>query len=312
MKPATGKWAGICLGICFGMATVTAAAAETTRYVVLVDGGKQAGRQVVTHGDDGVTEFEFEFVFKDNGRGPELKERFTLAADGTFQTYQVSGTSTFGALVEESFKRDGDRVQWKSKSDEGGKTVAGTALYVPLGGTPAGFSVAIGTLARRDDGKLPLIPGGTLSMRKVVEAQVDNGDATQTVQLVAMTGIGLTPTFAWATTGETPRLFAYIYPGFLQMVEQGWEVNADALEARQKQAEGEALVELQRRLAHPLAGSLLIRNARVFDSEHAALDAVSDVLVEGGRIVSIAATEDKPITANRTIDADGRVRRDPV
>ena len=36
-------------------------------------------------------------------------------------------------------------------------------------------------------------------------------------------------------------------PGFLQLIEEGWEANADALETRQKQAEGEALVDLQKR-----------------------------------------------------------------
>ena len=38
-------------------------------------------------------------VRTDNGRGPELSERYTLAGDGTFQTYEVEGESTFGAPV---------------------------------------------------------------------------------------------------------------------------------------------------------------------------------------------------------------------
>ena len=38
-----------------------------------------------------------DFIFKDNGRGPELKEEYTLAADGTFTRYHAKGTSTFGA-----------------------------------------------------------------------------------------------------------------------------------------------------------------------------------------------------------------------
>ena len=62
---------------------------------------------------------------------------------------------------------------------------------------------------------------------------------------MAITGVGLTPTFVWATTEPTPRLFAFIFPGFLQLIEEGWQQSADALETRQKQAEGEALVDLQ-------------------------------------------------------------------
>ena len=51
-------------------------------------------------------------------------------------------------------------------------------MYSALGGTPDGFSVAMAALAKRSDGKLPLIPSGTLSVRKVAEAEVAHGRAT--------------------------------------------------------------------------------------------------------------------------------------
>ena len=301
-------------GLAVGLYLCSAAALaeQTIRYVALVDGGKQAGQQVVTLGDDGVTRVEF--VFKDNGRGPELKEQFTLAPDGTYQTYQVAGSSTFGAPVDESFARTGDHVRWKSTSDDGEQALTGTALYSPLGGTPQAMSVALGALARRADGKLPLIPSGTLTMRRVVEAKVTSEAGTQTVDLVVLTGTGLTPTFAWATRGEASRLFAFIYPGFLQLIEDGWQGNAAALETLQKQAEGQVLVDLRKRLAHPLAGSTVIRNARVFDSESATLGPMSDVLVRDGRIVSVRSNEapgskdaEPPTAADNVVEAGGRV-----
>ena len=47
---------------------LTASAAETTRYVALVNGGKdKAGHQWVTR--DG-NRYKVDFIFKDNGRGP--------------------------------------------------------------------------------------------------------------------------------------------------------------------------------------------------------------------------------------------------
>lgn len=282
-----------------------AAAAETIRYVALVDGGTKAGEQVVRKDDDGTTHVDF--IFKDNGRGPELKEEYKLAADGTYSQYKVTGTSTFGAKVDETFSRTGDSAEWKSTSDQGKQSVSGTALYSALGGTPEGFSVAMSALAKRGDGKLPLIPSGTLTVRKVADAEVVRGSDKRTVQLVAMTGVGLTPTFAWATTDADPRLFAFIYPGFLQLIEEGWESNAMALETRQKQAEGEVLIGMEQRLAHPLAGTTLIRNARVFDSEKATLGAASDVLIRDGRIVSLSDSGGEKAKADNVIDAGGKV-----
>ncbi|GAB3383256.1 amidohydrolase family protein [Lysobacter fragariae] len=279
-------------------------AAQTLRYVALVDGGKQAGHQIVTTGDDGVTRVDY--LFKDNGRGPELKEEFTLAPDGTFATYKVTGSTTFGAPVDESFKRDGDKVSWKSTSDQGEMTIKGTAFYSALGGTPADISPALAALSRQADGKLPLIPGGSLSMRKLAQMDVVRGNEHRNVQLLAITGIGLTPQFVWATTDAEPRLFAFIFPGFLQLIEEGWDANAAAMETRQKQAEGEALVQLHDNVSHKLAGTTLIRNARVFDSEKATLGAASDVLVRDGRIVSVAATGGNA-KADNVIDAGGKV-----
>lgn len=283
----------------------SALAAETLRYVALVDGGKQAGVQTVSVGDDGTTRVDF--IFKDNGRGPELKEEFRLRADGTYDRYHVKGASTFGAPVDETFTRDGDTGTWKSTSDSGKHAFTGTALYTPLGGTPASMSVALAALAKRPDGKLPLVPSGTLTQRIVTSMDITSGKKMQTVDLLALTGIGFTPSFVWVTRGAEPRLFAYIYPGFLQLIEDGWQGSANALEARQKTAEREALVALQQRLAHPLPGTTLIRNARVFDSEKAVLGAASDVVVRDGRILSVSPVGQSRVAADNVVDAGNRV-----
>ncbi|MBW8809056.1 MAG: amidohydrolase family protein [Lysobacter sp.] len=294
----------LCLvpGLSVAFAT-TALAAQTTRYLALVDGGKQAGQQVVTRADDGTTTVEF--VFKDNGRGPELKETYTLADDGTYRTYAVQGTSTFGAKVDESFQRNGDQVSWKSKSDSGQTTVPGVGLYAPLGGTPAGISVALGALAKHD-GKLPLLPNGTLSSSKLGEAKVTRDGKTQTVQLLALAGQGFTPNFVWATSDAQPRLFAFIFPGYLQLIEEGWQANAAALETQQKAAEGKLLVDLRKKLGHRFAGTTVLRDVRVFDSEHATLGAATDVVIADGKIVSVGKADPK-LKADRVVDGGGKV-----
>lgn len=280
-------------------------AAETIEYLALVDGGKQAGHQTVVHGDDGVTRVDF--LFKDNGRGPELKEEYVLAADGTFATYAVKGTSTFGAPVDESFRVENGVAIWKSTSDAGEQPLTAGAAYSPLGGSPQSLAVAFSALGRRADGKLPLIPSSTLTMRTVTEVEVVKDTETRKVQLVMLTGIGFTPTFFWATVGPQPRMFAFIFPGYLQLIEAGWQANGPALEARQKEAEAEALSDLQRRLSHPLRGTTLIRNARVFDSEHATLGPASDLLLENGRIVSISGGGEEAARVDHVVDAGGRV-----
>jgi len=290
--------------LCLFCAAAAASAGETTKYEALVDGGKPAGHMNVERGDDGTVRVDF--IFKDNGRGPEMKEEYTLGAEGTYKRYSCKGTSTFGAPVDETFSLEAGQAAWKSLSDSGSMTVSGAALYSPLGGTPDSFTVALAAAARHG-GTLPLIPTGTLSMRTVASQEIEGAGGKRAVRLLAITGVGFTPTFVWGTAGDSPRLFAFILPGFVQLIEDGWQKSADALETRQKQAEGEALVDVGSRLTHTLPGATLIRNARVFDSEHAATSAPSDVLLRDGRIVSVTPAGKGAGAADHTVDAVGRV-----
>jgi cytosine/adenosine deaminase-related metal-dependent hydrolase len=287
-------------------AAAAAGAAQTTRYVVLVDNGKQAGEQVVERADDGLVRVHF--IFKDNGRGPELDETYRLAPDGTYSEYHVTGSSTYGAPVDENFSSHDGRVEWHSTSEKEDRAATGTALYVPLNGSLDPFSVALRAMHDRPDASVPLYPSGTLSQRAVgpVVSLAHDGQARD-VQLLALTGIGLTPTFVWATTDAAPRLFAFVVPGYMTMVEAGWESGAPQLEAAQKAAEAQVLRDLATRLEPRLEGLTVVRNARVFDSETATLGAPSDVYVLRGRITEVLPAGSPAGGIDHEIDAAGRV-----
>src|SRR5690606_11355403 len=133
------------------------------------------------------------------------------------------------------------------------------------------------------------------------------GGDRRSVQLLAITGIGFAPSFAWGTDEARPRLCADIHPGFVQMNEEGRAANADPLEEVQKRAEFGALVTMHRQLAARLPGTTLVRNARVFDSEHARLGEASDVRLRDGRIESVVPAGTDADAADHVIDAGGRV-----
>jgi hypothetical protein len=295
----------LALAVAATLGTSASAATTATRYDIHVEGGKRAGEQVVERDDDGATRVRF--IFKDNGRGPELTEQFRVGADGTMSQYSVTGNSTYGAVVNEHFERVGDQASWRSTTEKGGKAVSGPALYVPLNSSFEVSSVALAALAARPDASVPLLPSGTLSQRKLDELQVTSGDKTQTVQLIAQTGVGLSPQFLWATTGARPRLFAVVVPGYMTMTEEGWSGVGKLLAERQKVAESKMLGDLAARLQHPLAGLTVVRNARVFDSDKATVGAPSDVYVLRGRITAVLPAGAPVRGAVNEIDAAGRI-----
>ncbi len=84
------------------VAAIPAQADTVTRYTILFQ-NKPSGAQTTRVADDGTVTVDFSF--RNNGRGPDLKEQFVLAEDGTLARYSVKGTSTYGGPIDESFAR---------------------------------------------------------------------------------------------------------------------------------------------------------------------------------------------------------------
>src|SRR5688572_24035095 len=160
----------------------------------------------------------------------------------------------------------------------------------------------------RPDRRIPLFPSGELSIKPLgAPLELVKGGEKKTVQLMAQSGLGLTPAFFWIETGARPRMFAFVVPGWLTAVEEGWEEQAKPLEKLQKDAEATLLREMAAQLQVPLPGLTVIRNARVFDSETATLGDKSDVYVLRDRITAVLPAGSPARGADREIDAAGRV-----
>ncbi len=247
------------------------------------------------------------FSYRDNGRGPDLDEQIKVGPDGTPTLYNVSGKSTFGAPVKESFSRIGDLVEWTSQSDRGKKTVAGAAAYVPVENSFEMIAVIARALARQPGQRLASLPGGELRLERLIEnTPLTADDRSVAVSLYAITGFSTQPTFLWLTNDAKLRFFAAIYPGFVTGIEKGWETQGPTLEKLQVQAQGEWLARLATGLSHHLPEPILIRNVRVFDSANARLSGPSDVYVNRGKIAAIYDTGSTPRDVATVFDGTGK------
>ena len=103
--------------LCGLLLTQAAGAATTIRYLLFTGDRRAAGEQVVERGDDGWVKVRY--IFKDNGRGPELEDRFRLAADGTLAEFHVTGSAEMGGPIDERFVREGDQVRWTQPRSAG-------------------------------------------------------------------------------------------------------------------------------------------------------------------------------------------------
>lgn len=246
------------------------------------------------------------FSYRNNGRGPDLHEEMALAADGTLARYRGRGTSTFGQVIDDSFERKGTRAQWRSPADSGEARPPQPAMYVPVEGSPEILARIVRSALARPGHRIAALPGGTLSVEKVADEQVRVNGRSRTVALYAIAGMDLEPVYVWADRSPEARLFASIHPGWFQLIEAGWEPAAPSLERRQKEASAGRLGALSRRVRHDVPDPILIRNARVFDSERAVLGPPRDVYVRGGRIAAVYDAGSEAQEAGTVFDAGGR------
>jgi hypothetical protein len=286
------------------LAAIHAQADTVTRYTILFQ-NKPSGAQTTRVADDGT--LTVDFSFRNNGRGPDLKEQFVLAEDGTLARYSVKGTSTYGGPIDESFARAGHTVEWKSSADRGTSNLVGAAAYVPVDCSSDVVARIVRAVALQPGGRLKALPGGELEVEKMLDERVEAGGKARDVSLYVLKGLYNQPSYCWTTRHPEMTFFASITPGWARIIEAGWESVADQLERRQTEADHALLNKLAVKLAHRLPEPIVFRNARVFDSERAMLGPAQDVYVNAGRIAALYETGSPAQAVGTEIDARGRV-----
>jgi imidazolonepropionase-like amidohydrolase len=277
--------------------------ASEVEYAIFLENGVKAGYQTVKrHGN----QVDVSFDFKENGRGPTLKERIILASDGTMKNYRVSGTSEMGGEISERFAVKNNLIQWHSNSEDGSKKISQSGFYLPMNSSWEVNSLMITALSKSKNNYLSLLPSGGLKQQVLDEIVIKNATLQQNVKLVMQIGMGLKPDFFWATAGKNPRLFAAIIPGYSYLIEKGWEKNLVALSEKQNFANQKVLHQKSQQLQHPINGPLLIKNIRLFDSENAFLTEPHDVLIENKRIVKISSAVSAIEFGGDSIDGSGK------
>lgn len=288
---------------CITLGFAVPAFADTTLdYDVLYSGAKSGALTVVT-GRDG--RMHVSYSYRDNGRGPDSEEDFSLLADGTLKRYRQAGKNTYGAILDERFSLSRRRANWQTPADRGASEVTGAALYLPTYGSPEVNAVIV-RASQRAGGRIAALPGGELRTQKLKDTRVGRADSERAVALYAIFGAGLQPHYVWLDADGDQRLFASIIPGGRQVVLAGFESVAPALEKLQLEAEARYIADTAKKHTRALPQPILIRNVRVYDSAKMALGQPADVYVNEGRIAAIYPANSPAKDPATVIDGAGR------
>ena len=286
--------------------TVTAAApvaAPVTIKRVVTDQSRPSGTDVATTAPDGTVTITFDLV--ENGRGPHVDATLKLAADGTLDAFEAKGHHTFGAVIAETFAREGTRAHWQSREETGSSADAPPhAFFFPVAPVPDAVGILASALLKAG-GPLPLLPGGEARLTRIGEQTLTHGTEQRHVIGYAIDGLDLLPTYTWMNDDGT--WFGSVDP-WSSDVPEGWTEAIKPLVDLQEAATKRRDVEVAQRLARrPPAAGLAFTHARVLDVAHGKWLTDRTVVVTGDRIVSVGPSKGAKVPPGaEVVDLAGR------
>jgi hypothetical protein len=277
-------------------------AGTVVEYEWISEGTPAGQHRVVRSGDGRISSNLFVHW---NNREYTIKDELQLDANGLPSLQRITGTSPFGAPVDESFSFSDGVASWKSVGESGSVSSAGGGFYVPneLGATeslPALVRAALKNL----DGQQELIPSGTATVGKLTELTVNGTSGSAVVSLYAVAGIGFTPSYLWLD--DKLESFALDFGGFMGMARKGYgEEVIDLLSREQSKFETMHFENITPGLSQRLQQPLVFSNVDIVDVEKGVLLEKQNVAVREGKISEVSSA---PVTTDGAlvIDATGK------
>jgi imidazolonepropionase-like amidohydrolase len=261
----------------------TALLAIVLKYTVIM-AGHPAGLQTVNVESAKRT---VDFEYNDRGRGPKTH---TVMGPRSMTT---TGVDYLKAPVNETFASG----KW-SNGAENGASANTKALYVSMYGPPEESASIARALLAAPGHKLPLLPAGEASIKKLGELTVDGKKLTAW----DIYGFGFSPAAVWLD--DHNELFATA-SSWLSVIAEGHDKAIPRLVKAQDEWHATAAKQMAARLIHkPSGGGIVITNARLFDPVTRELHSNATIVIKGNRVESIDGPD---VPAYQHIDAAGRV-----
>lgn len=288
----------ISLALALALAAHVPAFADTVRYTAIF-GGKNVGHLWADRQGNSTT---IDFNIKNNGRGPTISEKITMGPGGLPTAWSVTGATTFGSKVAESFTQTGNHAEWTDSTGPGKATVSTPAIYVTQSGSPWADQIYASALLARPGMTMSALPGGTLKLEKGETITVTGKGGPVRVTRYDLIGIGTSPeTMLLDTKGN---FFASVSPNSI-LIREGYEGEEVRLRKFAADWDTQRFVSIQKQTAHDYGAPVRIHNVRLFDPKAGKLTDPVSVLVSGKVIAAVEAVDAPPTPGEVTIDGAG-------
>ena len=281
-----------------GLATTQPATAQDEKFEVYA-GGVHIGHLDATRSGEAIS---IDYDYKNNGRGPTVSEAIVLDERGYPVAVSITGSTTFGSVIDESFSRDGNTARWRDSGGDGSSEIEGAAFYVAQSGSPWALGRLAHLLLEDEDGAIAILPGGAARLGRHGTIEVAGDTSTANVELLSISGLDLNPTFL--ALDEQGALFALMSPRFA-IVREGFGAAEGMLREKAEELGAKRFADLQARHARNFDGPVRIKNVRIFDPATQTLGERASLVWFRDRIAGIQPLDAPETPGETVIDGEG-------
>lgn len=267
------------------------------RFSVMSNGERVGTLEVRGSGND----VDIDYAVSNNGRGPKVREKLSLDANGYPRDWKITGSSLMGGDVNESMTVTNGTLRWTSQADKGDIRSPSARLYIGNDASPWAYGLYARLLLKTSAGTMPVLPSGTISLKKVRPVTLGKGGQQRKLQVYALSGVTLTPKFI--ALDSKNELFAVLDDGLL--VRASHEQHYEELRRLTETLASDYASALQEKLAHRYDGLVHIRNVHVFDPSSGRRSAPMNVVIHKGEITSITNDAGAVSPGDQVIDGEG-------
>lgn len=273
-------------------------AEQQERFSVLISGAN-VGHLVAN--TDGQT-VAIDFDYKNNGRGPTLKEKLVLNEAGIPVSWEIDGNTTFGSKVTERFAIEDGQAKWTDAAGSGRARADGQQLYAAQSSSPWALGLYARTLLADGRSAMPALPAGEITLEAGDDLLLGEQGSLLKARSYAIGGLDLNPRYL--LLDDKRQMVAFITPRVV-VVREGYEQEENRLRALAAELSAQRLERIQQLTAHQFDRPVRIRNVHVFDPQALALSEPQSVVFRG-RTISSVQPADRPDTPDEiVIDGQG-------
>jgi imidazolonepropionase-like amidohydrolase len=272
---------------------------DTLSYSILM-GGNIKGYSKTWKLSDG--SFRNWYQYNDRGRGDSMVIDYREDEKGFLTYLSAKGVNYFKNKVEEEFSLVNNIAKWRNVSENEERKLTSPAFYIGLKSSGGNMLKAL----MSSGNTISLIPYGSAKSKIIstLTYQIPGG-ATKNFFLVAIEGMGMTPSYRWMD--EKNEFFANISDWF-SLIKSGYESFIPELSKTQKTQELLFFTALSQKLSVKSLKGICIKNIRLFDANIGKVIPQATVFINDNRISNVFTTLNPSIPAGiNVIDGKGKM-----